>query len=303
YHDLVHARIKGYERHEVFANQYQSYRLAVEWLKQEVEKIDTEIPTLPFGFVDDDSLARESLKRVEDFSAVSLKFHVLAKSLVVNAAFMCDALVSTLLRVGAQPPLRADLKLLRPILRASFMQRLEVIHAYTVLFKTAFDSSAPEVAGARRLMEKRNKYVHGELSEHTRLDDVYFDGDFPLYGGGRGGQIADFRARTFMVPSKVEVLDDVANAERFDSHVRSMIRPEYRHEMEFMLSRPQLGYNTQKRVFSVPFSSSPFQLVMSGKRARTAEDRDGAAGAADSAPQETALASPDVGRGDSIPVR
>jgi hypothetical protein len=54
----------------------------------------------------------------------------------------------------------------------------------------------------------------------------------------------------------------MAAATAFCEYVIDRVRPELRDEIRFILDQPQLGYNTSKRVYSVPFSSTPFQSLM-----------------------------------------
>jgi len=258
----IEKRIRTFERHEVYANQYYSYRRTAEWLKTELAMTSDTVPSFRGGLREDDAASAQELEDVKAYSAVAVQFHVLAKSLVINSAFVCEALVSTLLRVGALRHLLRQPESLRPLLRAPFMQRVEVLHAYTVLFERPLDLGAGPVKEVRALMETRNKLVHAEQSEHSRLDDVFFDGDFPLYGAGSHGQIAEFYRRTFLTPSKSDALDAIAVANSFEKFVLENVRKELRNEVKLFLEQPQLGYNTVKALYSVPFPVTVVQTFM-----------------------------------------
>jgi hypothetical protein len=111
-------------------------------------------------------------------------------------------------------------------------------------------------------MQKRNQYVHAELSDHTRLPDVYFDGYFPLYGGGTSGQLSQYIQRAYLTPSKQDVLRSVKEAEEFDTFLRQQLRRDAKQELERFLDLPQIGFNTRRRMYSVPFAPSPFQFFV-----------------------------------------
>lgn len=190
----------------------------------------------------------------------------------------------TLLRLGALSYLLQERQTLRPLLRVNFMQKLGVLHAYTILFERPLDLRAPAVSRARALMEKRNKYVHAEQSDHTRLEDVFFDGDFPLYSAARG-QVVEFFKRTWLVPSKEEALDALDCAENFKTFLFDAMRKENRREMGFTLDQPQLGYNLRTRRNSVVFPVTPIQsMFVAG--ARPEDSSEGPGTAASSAEHE-----------------
>lgn len=273
YRARVDARALTYERHEVYVNHFHSYRRCVDWLSTQVEAMKTEPPSFRGGIFETQADAERAMKEISAFTNNSIHYHVLSNALLVNSAFMCEALVSTLLRIGALPPLLREPKSLRPLLRASFMQRVEVLHAYTRLFVRPIEISAEPVSRANDLMKKRNKFVHSEFSDETRLRDAFFDGDVPLYGGGSLGHIAESTMRTYHALPKAEVLREAEVARQFCHYVLRGLRGEVREQIEFMLDQPQLGYNTVKRIYSVPFPSDLVQTSMvlssDGSAART----------------------------------
>ena len=258
--ERVNKRADSYERHEVFVNHYRSYRESLEWLRDEVAPLDLTIPVVRGVFLSK-AEAEAEIAEIDRFRETALRFHVLAKALLTNAAFMCEALVSTILRIRSLPPLKVDPeKLLFPVLRSSFTRKLEVLHAYTIAFPSPIDMSHEAVRKAQRLMDTRNKYVHSELSDHVRLPDVYFDDFYPLYGGGIHSQLGAYAQRAYLTPSKDEVLGAIATAFEFDAFIRASIRPQLLEEIEMQLDQPQLSYNTRKRVYSMVFPMTPFQV-------------------------------------------
>jgi hypothetical protein len=263
YESRINARANAYERHEVWVNHYRSYRESLKWLRDEVSTLSDAIPEIRGGFFESHAELDTELKTLEDFQQRVIRFHVLAKSLLVNAAFMCEALVSTLLRIAALGPLKQDPEtLLQPILRAPFTRKLQVLHAYTVAFLAPIDMNNPAVKNAQKLMDMRNQYVHSELAEHSRLPDVYFDGMFPLYGGGGLGQLGAYAQRAYLTPSKRDVLGAAETAFAFDAFIRASVRPELHDRVAMHLEQAQISYNTEKRVYSVVFPRSPFQFHM-----------------------------------------
>lgn len=131
YSARINARADSFERHLVFVNHYRSYRESLDWLKGEIEALDVSPPRFLGGYFENESEAEAKISSVKAFRDTALKFHVLAKNLLTTAAFACEALVSTLLRIGSLPPLRQDPEtLLFPVLRSGFAQKLRVMHAY-----------------------------------------------------------------------------------------------------------------------------------------------------------------------------
>ncbi len=160
--------------------------------------------------------------------------------------------------------------LLFPLLRSGFSQKLRVLHAYTLLFPKPIDMEASPVRNALLLMDKRNKFVHSELSEHVQLDDVYFDGLFPLYGGGTKGQLGANVERAYLTPGKPAVLEAAETASAFAKYILSCVAPTVVRQVELLLNQPQIGFNTRARIYSVPYPASAFQYYMSpGKASET----------------------------------
>lgn len=261
--ERVTKRAAAYERHLVFVNHYRSYRESLEWLRDEIIPLDVKVPVVRGGIVAAKE-AKAEFERIKRFRTTALRFHVLAKSLLTTAAFMCEALISTILRILSLRPLMQDPeKYLFPILRSGFTKKLEVLHAYTIGFKGPIDLTNDAVKKAQQLMELRNKYVHSELSEHVQLPDVYFDEYYPLYGGGIHGQLGAYAQRAYLTPSKEVVLEAVATAFAFDAFIRESLAPKMLSYVEMQLNQSQISYNTEKRIYSVAFSLMPFQSFVS----------------------------------------
>ena len=100
---------------------------------------------------------------------------------------------------------------------------------------------------------------------------LFFDDDYPLYGGGPHGQIFDFFRRTYFVPSPEEADEAVTTAREFAAFVLAAMKPELQRELAFILEQPQIGYNTIKRRHSTVFPVNPFQLLIVAGPKETAE--------------------------------
>jgi hypothetical protein len=274
YSDRVRSRLSSYEVHEVYTNHYRSYRTSIEWLKKEIETLDVTVPPFQGGLTMSKVDFETSRAALDKFGDNSLRFHVLAKSLLVNAAFTCEALVNTLIRIGSLYHIRRDAKredVLRPILRASMSVRISTLHAYTDVFSIPVDIAHPVIRRVLDLMHVRNKYVHAEVSDENRWPDIYFDDLIPLYGGGPHGQIVETMRRANLDLKKEDVMQAVTTADDLEKHLLGLMHKKARPGIEMILSLPQLTFNKKKGVYSVVYPRQTFQSVFSVDMERAAE--------------------------------
>jgi|GEM_PF-2466447 len=258
----IKAQLAEYECHHVFVNHYASYERSLFWILEELKTLTLAPPPRPPIILPTKELADAAMLAETEFMKQSLKFHVLAKSFVLNAAFKCEALLNALLRIGSPLPLRTNPKALRLVLRSNFRQKLEILHSYSILIAKPISLNAEPAKAAFDLMEKRNKYVHAEDSEHTRLDDAMFDGPFPLYGNGPHSPLTDFALRAYHVPSMADVEWASRTEKEFAELVLGCVKADNRDEVELMLKQTQLGFDPRRAVFSVPYPSTPFVSIL-----------------------------------------
>ena len=254
YRERIAVEIDTFEVHRVYANHYASYKQCMHWLKHEIDELDLEIPESPvFGTQEEIDKAASDQQR---FVTESVKLHALGKALVLNSAFSMESLVNSLLRIGLAPPLRGSAELLSVVLRSQFKTRLKLLDRLTIIFRASIPLGDAVVRDALSLMTLRNKLAHSEESAHVRLDDVYFDGPFPLYQPSGRSPVIDAAVRSLHTPSFDAVVSAKDTAEQFCELVLDAVHPRFSNDVRFMVEQPQLGFNVETGVYSTVFPSN-----------------------------------------------
>lgn len=262
----VDSEIEAFEIHSVYVNHYESYRHCAEWAFAEIQQLRLEPPNEPTTHVMPRSEVKRIMVEAQVFIDESRKFHVLAKSLVLHAAFMVEAFVNNLLRIGAAPPLRLSDVALKICLRTNFRDKLRVLGTFTIVMEHDVDMSNPAVQGVLELMELRNKYVHAdESSQHNKLGEVRFDGLFPLAPVSGHSPGVGFTLRTYHHPDRATVERVFAAAKDFVTYVTSLLGSQTKDAVLALMGQTHLGYNESKRVYSTVFNENPFSFYLSAE--------------------------------------
>jgi hypothetical protein len=260
---VVTAQVDDFERHTVHLNHYHSYRSCAEWLWTELGSLQLDPPTPPNGHIATKEELEAYFEAEKAFVGNSHKFHVLGKSLVLHLAFMAEACLNTLFRVGAAPPLRVSAPAMKHLLRANFREKLRLVRACSIVFATDPDMANPTIKAALDLMELRNKYVHAdESSLHNMLGEVRFDGDFPLHPVSGFTPGVDFALRVLHRPDRTQLAAAYNSAHDFCRYMVALVRPAYRDDMQRFLDMTQIGFNHSKGVYSSVYVDSPFTFFL-----------------------------------------
>jgi hypothetical protein len=260
---VVAAQEDTFERHSVFLNHYDSYRSCVDWLWTEVSALEPTAPKPPDSHLSTKEEIDTYFKAEQAFLIASHKLHVLGKSLILNSAFMAEACLNTLFRVGAAPPLRVSGPAMSHLLRANFRDKLRLIRACSLVFKADPDMAHPAIKATLDLMELRNKYVHAdESSRHNKLTEVKFDGDFPLHKVSGFTPGVDLALRVLHKPDRTQLTNAYGAAHEFSRYMLQLIKPIYRDDMKSFLAMSQIGFNHSKGVYSSVYTENPFTFFL-----------------------------------------
>ena len=255
YKKEIDAKIKTFDRHIVYINHYKSYSGCVETLWKEIQQIDLTIPKAPTGHSITSGESQQYVELVETFSANSIRYHALAKSLVLNAAFKIESYLNLVIRIGSTSELRLYPDVLSRFLKLEFSQRVKNLRFYSQIFTSDIDLGSNVYRETKELMTLRNKYVHYEEDAiHNKLGEIFYDRDYPLNHREENRPAIDAIIKTYHHPdiNAVRKAYDVSN--KFVIMLESLFFEDIKEELQFLISQNPIGYNVKKGIYSVVYT-------------------------------------------------
>ena len=257
YENEIKEKINHYEKHSIYINHYNSYKESTEHLWEEIEKLDLTVPNYERTHLVNQKKIDENRKKVEQFINNSIKLHALGKSLILNSAFCSEALVNTLIRIGAKKDLLAYRDILKKHLNSNFTDRLKSLKYYSRIFEKDVDMDSHIIKEQLKLITLRNKYVHAdESSEFNRVGEVFFDGLYPLYPVPEFLPMVESIIRTYHNPSFSLIKWAFETYKNFDENIKSLISPKFHEDVFSLLKQNQLGFNEDKKIYSSIFNDN-----------------------------------------------
>jgi hypothetical protein len=258
---------KQYTKYTTYINQYRSYSDVVEHLWKQVQCIDIRIPKSRIQHQRTEKELSEFSEHMKHFIDNSIQYHALAKSLVLNAAFQVESFLNLVIRVGANDELRKYPDVLDKFTKSPFPDRLKNLKFYSQILQTDVDINNKAVKDALELMTMRNKYVHfDESSSHNRLEDLYFDGDFPLQEIAKHRPVFEAFRQMFHIPEIKAVEKAYQTSKTFVNYIQTLFHPSYKQYLSTLLVQNPISYNTVRNVYAVTSTEMVWEFAVSGKK-------------------------------------
>ena len=243
--------VQTFDRHTIYINHFKSYQECVRTLWDEISKIDLTPPVAPKFHISKGEELENYSKAMPAFTENSIKYHALAKSLVLNAAFEIESYLNLIIRVGRSKELRLYPDVLTKFLRQDFSYKIKNLRFYTRIFTEDFDLSSNEYRDAKELMTLRNKYVHfDEDSTHNKLGEILYDDDYPLHPTDADRPAVESIKQMFHKPEFEKVKNAYEVSQAFVNYLESLIYPELRDNLKFLLAQNPIGYNESSGAYS-----------------------------------------------------
>lgn len=243
--------ILNFDRHIIYINHYQSYRNCVDTLWKEISSIDLTLPPPIQGHHSKKDEMDTYTKHVESFASNSIKYHALAKSLVLNAAFKIESFLNLIIRIGCTSELRRYPDVLAKFTKQDFQSRIKNIRFYTHIFSDEIDMGSSVYRETKELMTLRNKYVHYEEdTTHNKLGEIFYDRDYPLQPAEKNRPAVEAIIQTYHHPDMDTVRKAYETSNHFVIMIESLIENEIRDSIHFLMEQNPIGYNEMKGVYS-----------------------------------------------------
>lgn len=252
---IIEEKTNTFDRHTIYINHYKSYSGCVETLWKEIKEIDLTIPKAPVSHLTNDEEREKYTRDVEEFLDKSVRYHALAKSLVLNAAFKIESFLNLVIRIGSLPELRFYPDVLSKFLKQEFAARVKNLRFYVQILTTDIDLGSNIYRETKELMNLRNKYVHYEEDAiHNRLGEILYDRDYPLHKVEANRPAIDAAINTYHHPNQQEVHKAYETANNFVEMVKKLFIPEMQGNLQFLIEQNPIGYNENKGVYSAVYS-------------------------------------------------
>ena len=237
-------------------------------LWKEVNRIDFGNPISPETHIINSESEHAKLKTdVSKFGDASIKFHSLGKSLILDSAFMVESFINLFIRIGATNDLKKYDDVLKKHLNSSFPDKLKNLKFYSQFMTSDINLERKEVKDVNELMTLRNKYVHyDESSIHNKLGTVYFDGDFPVYPNYDETPGIEAMKKTYHNPTFEKVKTSYESAEKFIVYIESLIRPDIRELVLYLMNQNPIGFNEKRKVYSAIYSEVAVMFYATTKK-------------------------------------
>jgi hypothetical protein len=255
YKNVIDEQVKTFERHTIYINHYQSYSGCVETLWREIKTIDLTIPKAPRRHLTESGETENYKKTVETFLESSVRYHALAKSLVLNAAFKIESFLNLIIRIGSLPEMKLYPDVLSKFLKQEFAYRVKNIGFYSQILTGDIDMGSNVYRETKNLMNLRNKYVHYEEDAiHNRLGEILYDRDYPLHPIEEHRPAIDAAIKTFHQPDLKTVRNAYKTANDFVAMVENLFPLQMAGKLKFLISQNPIGYNESKSIYSAVYN-------------------------------------------------
>ena len=263
YHKEVGQCISKLDKHTVHINHYSSYKKCGDYLWEEINKLNLIEPISPKTHIIPKTILDKYHIQTNQFIEDSIKFHTLAKSYILNSAFLIESFINFIIRMGVTTELMSYPHILNKHLRCSFSDKLKNIKFYSRFFIKDVDLEEPAIKNALELMRRRNKYVHSdEKSPFNTLKEVYYDGDFPLHPTLTEGTNIFSIKQIFHHPSMAVVKKTNKSICELENYIFSLMDPKCLPAIKKIITITPLGYNIKNQTYSVVYPEEPVDFFL-----------------------------------------
>lgn len=236
-----------------FVNPYQRIRRAVLQLSDELRSLELDQLSELSNVLDEED--RESALRYWDEAA--RKFNRgfgLCFGIRSMLPIMAEAFINLILYLLMRTEIKTDTRLKENAFKQPIDVRVKSLSINCRGFKHPIDYSNPACGRYHSVVNERNDLLHGNVNiGKLKFNEIYFHGTVPIFK-----QYRSMWQRSLGVEGQAVGLDKVSEElaiiDDFITYVLSCIDDKLRPNIEYMLSRLELGLNTREDRLGVLFS-------------------------------------------------
>lgn len=253
---------RGFERWHLFINPFARLKRLTD---QQLERLtELDIPGLAVPHLDEAIHDAQSFhSKMKEVTTKCDEAMALTITLQMAAPILGESLVNFLILLLAKPEIRCDERMLDSYTRQNIDVRIKSLPVICTGFQSNIDFTAEPYKNFLRLMDSRNKRLHGNIDPKTKTgDEIYFDHRFiPLFEFQRS--IPEFAVHAALAHSDpTNAIEDVKTARDFIAFLLDQLQPAARKQIDMILDTPQLGYRPDKRMVGVILPPHYVDMIM-----------------------------------------
>jgi len=253
---------RGFERWHLFVNPYHRLKRIVDQQESRLRTLNVPGMAVPsIGESTNDAIAFK--QKMREITVACDEAMSLSIMLQMTAPVLGESLINFLLLLLSRPEIRNDKRMFESYTRQNIDVRIKSLPVVCIGFKPNVDFSSSQFKDFLRLMDNRNKRLHGNIDPTIKTgDEIYFDhATIPLFESQRS--IPEFAMHAGLAhadPS--DALADVTTTREFVIFLLDQLDENTRAQIEMVLETPQLGYRPEKNRIGIILPPHYVDMVM-----------------------------------------
>ncbi len=228
----------------VFLNTYKRLESTTDYYFEQYSKVEYREPVLASHIASEREVKIYNHQMKKFIEKIMLKRNY---GIVLRMLYpvQSESLVNLILFVLAKQEIRSDKRLLENAFREQIDIRVKTLHLKCDGLISPYDQNDDRFKNFLRMMDKRNDFLHGNvLPSRLKFDKIYFDGTVPLFLDDKNLAV-EFTIQNLFQVSKSEVETENRTVKEFKEFLLDNIENNIRPQVELIVGRSQLGWNTK----------------------------------------------------------
>lgn len=257
------------EKWVLFPNHYVEVAEVCATLHSSVLVLSKRLPSLrarAFPLFPPDSERDKQTKALKKFGHVSQLLYAQSLELSLMTPVMAESFINMAILMLCKKDIRENARQFDAYIRSNIDVKVFDLAYKCDGFTRQVDSNAPEYKLFKKVMDKRNNTVHGNISpEKEQLETIYFEKRRPLFKepGDHLAKYFDSLSRRYDV---VSVIADYENVHLFFAYVASLLEPTVRSSFWQLVQSRFPGYDVNRKIAGVLLPEHTTSSAMQGTR-------------------------------------
>jgi hypothetical protein len=256
------AVLKSLEKWFIFSNKFIQVSEACEHLHSRIHRHTN-------GFEVYKSSSRDSRRHFHKLRALtrrSASLYTGCLELSLLTPVLAETFINMLILILCKPDVRQNARQLESFIRSQIDAKIFDLPYKCEGFTDLIDQNSPQYKNFKRVMDKRNKAIHGNVDpEKEQIEVVYFEGTRPLYKepGDHIGKLLETMERQNDAPG---VIKDYEDTYEFLCFLVNRLQAELRNNVWRILEDRYPGYDADRKICGGVLPDRIILSVMEGAR-------------------------------------
>ncbi len=201
-------------------------------------------------------------RKIRGMGARASKLFGAAISLDILTPILVESFINLLIFALRREELRQNVRQYETFVRQPIDTRVFDLHLKCEGFIGGVDTSRSEYKNFKKVMDRRNLRVHGNVDvSMDEVEEVFFDDYIPLYREG-GDPILTFFKNQEKVFDIDGALERYHHAHEFMAYVRSLVTRKRMEELNLMMEDMSFGFDESRKIMGRLFPSHEAMMVL-----------------------------------------